>query len=111
MANQRNRKPKSALNQAPTFKPVEEVPEAKITISGKEFIAKIEQVSVIPIEEPVEIMSTEVPLQEEFDDIEEHEEEVDDIEEHEEEEKPPRTMASLSKAELRWFQRTGMMPK
>lgn len=108
MASRKDRKPKSALNQGPVSEPVvEEKPvEAKITISGTEFVAQVNKEEVVQepvaeevVEEPKLTFANE-PI------------EIDIMGDDEvEEEKPPRTLESLTKAEMRWFQRTGMMPK
>ena len=115
------RKKKGVLNQMTTK------PEAEKKETLKEEI--IEKVSVSKIEEPIEeinvVIPTEKAPEEKFespvyvDDGEEDgeigEEDNEDNEydgdEDEEEVAAPRTLQSLSKAELRWFQRTGQMPK
>ena len=112
MASRKDRKPKSALNQGPVSEPVvEEKPvEAKITISGTEFVAHLNKEKV---EEPVEQSPIETSVEEEPKLTFVNEPiEIDIMGDDEvEEEKPPRTLESLTKAEMRWFQRTGMMPK
>ena len=83
---------------------VKEEPEYEVKDMTEEK-TEIEEVPEPFVEEPVEEISVETPMQEVFPS------EDDYVDESNEEEKPPRTMASLSKAELRWFQRTGQMPK
>jgi len=136
MTNRRGRPTKSALGQTPAPKveevakllapelesvvpmaepPVVEEPvEEKGFVYGEDYVDNpdiervlVEKVSPQVFEEPVEEVSTEVPLQDELPD----DEDVDDGDFEEEEEKPPRTLKSLGKAELRLFQRTGIMPK
>lgn len=116
MASKRNRKVKSILNQTSAVEPLEEVkevPEPKITISGTEIIAQTlkenVEIPVIQKEEEEIIEEAPVVMGVSEDEVLIHSDSF--IEEDKEEEKPPRTLQSLSKAELRWFQRTGMMPK
>lgn len=131
MANKKDKKSKSTLSQSPITEPVvgkvnvsEEVvetleknhgvdaigevkkiiPEAKIIIGGTELVTKLTEEKVeTPVveEEPVDgdMGVTEDGTAIHPDNFPEEEKEF------------PRSMASLSKSELRWFQRTGMIPK
>ncbi len=115
------RKKKSALKQGPVTEPVV---EEKITISGADFVAKIEENENIGVtEDGIAIHPDNFPKEEtksiEYDSdyvdtFEGEHKLVEKISPHDElvlEVKPPRTMESLSKAEMRSFQRTGIMPK
>jgi len=89
------------LHDLDIVKEVKEMTAEEAGVNVEDVIVKITEAP----EQPIEEIPVEVPTQEVFPS------EDDYVEETEEDEKPPRTMASLSKAELRWFQRTGKMPK
>jgi hypothetical protein len=128
------RKKKAALNQNPVIEPIKEeiektpIEEPTITVHGTDFVAKMEELHNVDINEEIKEMVSnekEVEVETELPKVEFVNEPIsieipENWEEPKKEEevqqftitKPSQAqLAKLSKAGLRWYQRTGMLPK